>query len=231
MKDVNGNKLTKGKQLEKVEPKYHDPFFLKMVDIAAKARKENITQDEIVSQTIQKKAKLIEYGTLNQTMCKGGQVRREKRSWLFDKMMVDLENKSENQNKVIPTNEDIETGYMILSAVVYCSESVTLAQFLHNLLSTQSPRTIIQATVNTIQSDDIKEYRNRRLVNSFYLALDNVFKFKLGQILLATASPSVLQGMVDKDWPYFAKFSQELEKCLNGTNCKGVMEQIQSLGN
>ena len=231
LKDVNGHHVTEGKQFENIEPKNQNSLFLKMVEIAAQARKENVTQDEIVSQTIQKKAKLIENGTLNKTICQGGQVKNESRSWLFNEIMVDSENQTESNTQVTPTDEDIETGFMVFSAVVYCSESVALAQFLHNLLSTKSPRTIIQATVNTIQSDHIMEYRNRRFVNSFYLALDNVFKFKLGQILLATASPSELQGMVDKEWPYFAKFSKELEMCLDGSNCQGVREQIKSLGN
>ena len=49
---------------------------------------------------------------------------------------------------------------MMFSAFVYCSESVALSQFLDSLLSTQSPMTIIQATVNTIESSVLLENIN-----------------------------------------------------------------------
>ena len=98
---------------------------------------------------------------------------------------------------------------MLFSAIVYCSEPVALAQFLHSLLSTQSPRTIIRATVNTIQSGDIKNRESRKLINQFYLGLDSKFDFHLGKILLATASPSQIKTMIAKEQPFFTNFSQE----------------------
>ena len=127
--------------------------------------------------------------------------------------------------------EDIKTGFMIFSALVYCSESVVLSQFLHSLLSTQSPRTIIQATVNTIEFNVLHENRNRMKMNRFYVALDHIFHFQLGKILLATASPSELQAMIAKDWPYFTHYSQEIDECLNGASCQGIMNLVQNLGN
>ena len=122
-------------------------------------------------------------------------------------------------------DEDVLTGFSMFSAIMYCPEStLKLYQFLHGLLSTQSPRTIIQATVNTIQSDEIKE--NRIHLNQFYLALDKVFHFELGKILLATASSSELESMIAADWPYFSHNPQEVKQCLRGSGCS----LIQSLG-
>ena len=118
----------------------------------------------------------------------------------------------------------------MFSATIVCSEPVALSQFLHNLLTTQSPRTIIQATVNTIQSEDIKEIITRKLMNDFYLALDNIFQFQLGKIHLATALSSQLQNMMAKDWPYFIHYSHHIDQCLNNNSCQGLNDTIKSLG-
>ena len=120
---------------------------------------------------------------------------------------------------------------MIYSAIVFCPESnMKLYQFLHSLLSTQSPRTIIQATVNTIQSGDIKDNLNRNALNQFYLALDKIFWFQYGKILLALTSSSEIEHMISKDLPYLTNFTQDIKHCLSSADCQGVMEVVQSLG-
>ena len=119
---------------------------------------------------------------------------------------------------------------MLFSAIIFCSEPVALSQFLHNLLTTQSPRTIIQATVNTIQSEDIKEILTKKLLNNFYLDLDKIFQFHLGKIHLATASSSQLQNMMSKDWPYFTHYSHHIDQCFNNNSCQGIRDIIKSLG-
>ena len=133
--------------------------------------------------------------------------------------------------KTTINNEDTETGLMIYFAIVYCAEPVALTQFLHSLLSTQSPRTIIQATVNTIQSDRIQEKSNRQRMNKFFHALNKIFDFKLGAVLLATTTPAEINSMLSKDWPYFTQFSKEIDQCINAASCQGVKEIVQKLGN
>ena len=113
------------------------------------------------------------------------------------------------------------------SAMVYCPKksTVQLYQFLHTLVSAQSPRTINQATVNTLQqSVSIDERDNRKFINQFYWALDKIFQFQLGRILLATASPFQLQDMVRKDWPFFTHISKNnMDLCLHsGVSCPEV---------
>ena len=136
--------------------------------------------------TMTDKAKLITNGVLQYNyMCSGGQVKKGFYPKVFD--LLDIQIKGYKPVKTI-TEEDIETGFMLFSAIIYCSEPVALSQFLHNLLSTQSPRTIIHAAVNTIQSEDIKEILTRNLMNNFYLDLDKIFQFHLGKIDMATAT-------------------------------------------
>ena len=119
----------------------------------------------------------------------------------------------------------------MFTAVIYCTESVAFPQFLNNLISTQSPRTIIQATVNTIQSSDIKNKEIRKQLHNFFASLDKIFNFQLGKILLATASSSQLKAMLAKDWPYFVKYSVEIKQCLSGVSCQGVVDLVETLGN
>ena len=119
---------------------------------------------------------------------------------------------------------------MLFSVVVYCSEPVALSQFLNSLLSTQSLRTIIKATVNTIQSENIKESLSKEQMNQFYLALDKIFDFQLGKILLAISSPPEIEAMMAKDWPFFTHFSQEIDQCLEEGSCRGVQDIVNTLG-
>ena len=177
---------------------------------------------------MKEKSGLITNGFIQYThMCSGGQVRKQYYPTVFDQIKTQV--KGEETDMVV-TDEDIETGFMLFSAIVYCSESVPLSQFLHSLLSTQSPRTIIQATINTIQAEDMKERITRKLLNSFYLALDNIFHLHHGKILLASSSPSQLQAMMAKDWPYFTSYSMDIDQCLNNKSCQAVRNLTKDLG-
>ena len=120
---------------------------------------------------------------------------------------------------------------MILSAIIYCPEpKIKLYHFLHSLLSTKSPRTIIQATINTIQSENILDNEAREGMKSLYLALDKVFNFQLGKIILATASFPQLENMFARGLPYLSPYSQEIQQCLSGASCQGVSHLIHTLG-
>ena len=94
----------------------------------------------------------------------------------------------------------------------------------------------IQAIVNTIntgtniQSKDIKERRNKENVNLFYHAMDKVFNFVFGKVLLATSSFSQLRNMVNNNLPYLTKYSKEIDQCLNYSDCTGIWALLQSLG-
>ena len=143
-------------------------------------------------------------------MCSGGQVKPEYYPTIFKKLKSGL---ALNTNIM---DEDIKTGFISFSVIIYCSEPVALFQFLHSLLSTQSPRTIIKATVNTIQSDDIKESICRDKLYHFYHDLDNIFNFQYGKILLATSYLDELEAMTAKKLPFFSHFSHDIEQCLSG---------------
>ena len=221
-----------------------DQYLVMMVQLASNARANNMTMEELIDETMKEKTKLINSGFIQYTsMCSGGQVTKGLYPKVFAKILkikTDYSDKSKfwqlgvikvkQLSDIEITDEDLTNGFMLFSAIAYCSEPVALSQFLHNLLSNQSPRTIIQATVNTIQSENIKERISRKLLKNFYLSLDKIFHFQLGKIHLATASKSHLESMMAKNWPYFTPFSQEIDQCLNNASCQGVRDIITHLG-
>ena len=226
LKDINGSRLNGTQKIteywkqETQSPGYLEQQLVSRVQLATQARIENVGLDEVFTRTIKEKAKLTYYTR----MCSGSQIAPK-----YYKVISGL-NIGLNKTGGDANNEDVLTGFMMFSTMIYCSESVALSQFLHSLLSTESPRTIIQATVNTIQSGDIEKSMNKKRMNRFYLALDKIFHLQLGKIFLATKSPSELQAMKTKDWPYFSNYSQEIDQCLKNASCQGVKDIIQTLG-
>ena len=204
-------------------PKYLEQNLVNMVNIAAG---NELTRDALLEKMAKEKSshKFV-YSNL---ICSGNQVTDKNFPTLFED--ISEENNTFETEKNI-SEQDIVTGFMIFSSLIHCSESIAISQFLHNLLSTQSPRTIIQATVNTIQADYIREKENRMSLNKFFMALNSIFSFHLGRILLATSSSSQLKSMMSKDWPYFNQFYHEMDECLNDASCQGVKDIVQTLGN
>ena len=210
---------------EAPSPGYQEAQLVSMVQLATQARTQNVGWEEVINRTILEKATLIQSTLQYTTMCLAGQLRPNQYS-VISRLNIGLNDTTAG----VANDEDLLTGFMMFSAMIYCSESVALSQFLFSLLSTQSPRTIIQATVNTIQSGDIKERSNRKRMAQFYLALDKIFHFQLGKILLATVSLPDIEAMMAKDWPYFSHYSQEIDQCLNNASCQGVRDLVQTLG-
>ena len=232
--DSNGSRLSMevGEQPEYWDPDdgYLQPLLHKMMQQAHQARMKNMTREDAIEKTLVEKAKLILSETFEYNkMCSGGQVKKSYYKKLFGEIDLGLIVHPSGEKPNI-SEDDMKTGFMMYSGLIYCSESVALSKFLQGILSSQSPRSIIQATVNTIQSGDIVERADKEGMNLFYQALDKIFQFQLGKILLATASKSEIESMKAKDWPYFFHHSIELEQCLNGTNCHGIHTLIQSLG-
>ena len=184
---------------------------------------------EMLKETMETKEIMLKSGAIQSTgMCSGGQVRlthyKQCYDWLTNYLGYD------DKNYLTIADLDIQNGFKMFTALISCTESVKLYQFLHTLISTQSPRTIIQTTINTIQNGKIIKISNKKRFNQFYLMLDKLFHFQLGKILLAISTKFQLKAMKDKDWPYFSQYSQEMDQCLSGETCQGTMDIVQGLG-
>ena len=232
LKDSNDSRLTETQKItadwkpEAPSPGYQEPQMVSMIKLATQARTQNLSWEEVINRTILEKTKLITNRQLDYvSMCSEGQIKPNNNN-VISRLTIGVNHTTGG----VTNDEDILNGFKLFSTLVYCSESVALSQFLHSLLSSHSPRTIIKATVNTIQSGDVKEKSNRKRMGQFYFALDKIFHFQHGKILLATASQSDIEAMMTKDWPYFTHYSQEIEECFNNASCQGVRDLVQTLG-
>ena len=155
-------------------PRYEEPSLVRMVQLANMARMQNMTPVQMNKKTMdEKKAMVLSESSKFQynIMCSRGQIKPERYNRIFPRLNLGLPEISRN-NTI--TDADITNGFMIFSIIVYCSESVALSQFYHNLLSTESPKTVIKATVNTIESKNLKERILRENINKVFMTLNKV---------------------------------------------------------
>ena len=161
----------------------------------------------------------------------GEQVRPEFYSEVFGDVSLKLD---EVVDACSATDEDLETGFLLFSAIIYCPESVSelfeLYQFLSNLVDNETPRTLLQATVTTIKADIIQESLNKKRLNDFYLALETTFNLQFGKILLAIVSKIEMQMIRDKGWPFLESYRDEVNECIASESCQGIQDIIKELG-
>ena len=129
------------------------------------------------------------------------------------------------------TQEDIRMGFSIYSATVFCRNTPKkLYTFFSNLLSTETPRTILLALVNTIRSTSVHVFSDKNQLNKLYHAIDRILQLSYGNLLLATSSKEDLLSMLHNEWPFFTKYKTELEECLHSSSCQGVKDSLMTLG-
>ena len=56
------------------------------------------------------------------------------------------------------------------------------------------------------------------------------FDLQYGTVLLALSSKGELEDMLDKEWPFFDKYLEEVSLCLNGTTCDILRNMATMLG-
>ena len=217
-------KESDGGQVTEAAPRYTEDNLVSIVKIAGKAQRKNMTEDEITSKVIQESALIKSLGS-----CPYGQVEDEK---FMEQVFLKLNNLAASDEIENITDEDIVTWFSLYSVLLYCPEEETLKifQFLHELISSHSPRTIIQATVNTIQSDGILKTYNRNFLGQYYQTLDKIFNFQLGKILLALSSTIEIRNMMEKNFPYFLQYREQIEQYLSGRGIQEVIDLVQEIG-
>lgn len=185
--------------------------------------------EDLIQRTVLRKGKLNIMQNTSICPKPGEQVQPEFYSEAFEEIPLQLE-----RRKCEAIEKDLETGFRLFSAVIYCPEAVTelyqLYQFLSNILATETSRTILKATVNTIMSGKIFEKLNRKRMNGFFSVLEKTFDLKFGKVLLATIPRAEMEKMIEEDWPFFASFQAEMEMCRKETNCSGVNNLLRQLG-
>ena len=174
--------------------------------------------------------------------CFNGQIKDIYIGKLFDEILEEQnyneteeeQNNNETEQDDLDPEEinhtDLKTGFMMFSAIIFCPSTILdlkLFKFLDELISNQSPRTLIQGIVNTLGSEDL-DRRSSAKLNHFFQALDDIMDFKLGKILLGSSSPAKLQSMLYSGLPYITKYRDEIEMSLNSTNGSNMQSILES---
>jgi hypothetical protein len=179
----------------------------------------------VVGRAIRDKYEMALQGAIDFSKCAHGQV-KVFGARLFDGINLAL---TDVPNDGVVTDDDLRTGFAIYSVTVMCAEALKLGTFLGNLLLSQTPRTIIQATVNPVQLERMED-TNRHLLGQFYQELNKMFNFQYGRILVALSSPSELEVMLAQDLPYLTPYRRQITECVRGGSCQGVTDLLESIG-
>ena len=105
-----------------------------------------------------------------------------------------------------------------------------LYTFIDQLISVETTRTIIHTTVNLFQSGAITDETTFTLARHFYHVLASTLDLHFGNILFATSTNAQLQAGIRKKLPFFANYTDLVEKCLLGLNCDTLQDIYKNLG-
>ena len=126
------------------------------------------------------------------------------------------------------TYEDIETGLGLFHALMYCPKAIIQRyQFVAQLLSTESTRTIIQAVVNMFWSGFANDQKSLPLAKEFYTVVANLLELQFGKVLIATGTRAQLQTVLDNDWPFFTNYTDLVRTCLVDSDCDRIADIIK----
>ena len=229
--DSDGRRVTNGKQENKPDwkpsvlaPKYENPWLVRMVELARRARLQKIPIEVLVERSLNNNKLSDDY-----TYCYVGQLWKKQYEQFFVKLERGI---APISNLTSFQNSDFHSGAEIFFAVTFCPHemSIKLFIFFKQVFSSQSPRALIRTVVETIQSGIIDNGESKKSLNKLYLALEKKYDLQYGKFLIALLSKKQLEGMMNKGWPFVAKYSQELEVCLNGTICRSLNDIIARLG-
>ena len=131
-----------------------------------------------------------------------GQIKPDKQNDTFPKLVTYV---NMNETGGIPLDdEDIETGYQLFHAIVYCPavDNIGLFRFVDQLLSSESSRTIIKAIVNLFHSGSIEDLKSYTQATQFYSVFAKTLRLQYGNILVGTSTKSQLTAAIEKGLPF-----------------------------
>ena len=235
LKDINGSKLTEefppraeDWKRETPTPSHKQPLLNEMVKLAQHLRiNQNKSGKFIFEEVIQGKMKNIEI-LETPGWCEKDQIKPYKMDEAFLDLVSPVE-KNDLEDKI--TKEDYMTGFEIFHGAAYCPvNDIKFFRFIDQMLSEESKRTIIQTFVNLFHSEVAKDPARLKMAQDFYLALAAVLDLQYGSVLLATSTKAQLKTVIDNDWPFFTNNTDLVKDCLLNSNCEGVQDILQSLG-
>ena len=120
------------------------------------------------------------------------------------------------------TSDGLKVPFWFFSFMIYCppENSLELFTFFDNLIGVESPRTVIQAAVNGLESTHIsKSENNKKDVEELYKNMDIMFSFRSGEALVGLSTESDLRVMMDGNLTVVEKLRQNITDCLDTRKC------------
>ena len=230
IRDRNGSRVTNGKEANDqdwqplVTAKYENPWLKRLVELARQARLQNISTEGLVERSLNN-TKL----SSDDTYCRDGQLQDYSYEQFFTKLEGTI---TPIANLTSFENVDFHSGTKIFFAMTLCPHpmSLKLLDFFKGIFDSQGPRAIIRTVVDTIQSGTVQNGESMKRLNKLYLVLEKKYDLQYGKFLLALSSMEDLEEMMNKGWPFFAKYAQEMDLCFNGTTCRGLNDVIARIG-
>ena len=105
-----------------------------------------------------------------------------------------------------------------------------LFTFIEQLLSNETPRTIIKSIVLLFESGTATDETSFNLAKQFYHVLTSTLDLQYGNIQWATSTASQMEAVIRKDWPFFNNFTDLLAQCLQEKKCDLVYQVYHNLG-
>ena len=120
------------------------------------------------------------------------------------------------------TTDDLSISFYLFTFMIYCppDNALELYAFFHHLVEAENPRTVIQATVSSLQSNFVtvsEEHRNN--VKTLYQELDMMFRFRSDEALVGLSTDADLTFMMDRNLTALLKSKNNITKCLDTSHC------------
>ena len=204
-----------------------EPLLFDMAKLAEELLLQNMTRGDILKRAIRQKTETNVIAEVDE-MCFMGHIKADYQEYVFSEMMS---NASTGKLSGEPSEDDIETGYELFYAMVFCpTMTFKLYTFIEQLLSNEAPRTIIQSIVLLFESGTVTDETSFNLAKQFYHVLTSTLDLQYGNIQWATSTASQMEAVMRKDWPFFNNFTDLLAQCLQGKKCNVVYQVYHNLG-
>ena len=101
----------------------------------------------------------------------------------------------------------------------HLSETWRLSKFFENLLQNQNLKTVLAATLHTL------EYNASDEMKVFYKHLDAKYNISLGKSLIGFSNTRQLEELAALDLPYLEDYREDINQCLNEGRCDNLPDK------
>ena len=208
-------------------PVYKAPLLDDMILLARDLRFQNVKKEDFLNEIIQQKSQMNITQEVDM-MCSIGQIKREHQKQVITRLVINIQaNKASKE----ASDKDIETGYEVFHAAVFCPTILfKLYTYIDHLLSNETLRTIIQTVVHLFKSGAIADATSFKLAKQFYNVMALTLDLQYGNVLLAASTIAELERVESNNWPFLTNYTDLANRCAQERNCDFVQDFHQILG-